>query len=93
VHASDRLLRYVVDLLAFTRQHAGIAVGASPRAGVALLGAARARAALEARDHVLPDDVKALAPAVLTHRLQTVREEPDGAFVVVEEALRHVLAT
>jgi MoxR-like ATPase len=93
VHASERLLHYVVDLLAFTREHERIAVGASPRAGVKLLNAARGRAALVGRDHVLPDDVKALAPAVLAHRLQPLWEDGEAAHAVVDEALREVPAT
>jgi MoxR-like ATPase len=93
VHASERLLRYLVQLLNYTRKHRRIAVGASPRAGVVLLGAARARAALVGRDHALPDDVKALAPSVLAHRLQTVPHEPDAAGAVVEEALSEVPGT
>lgn len=60
---------YVVRLVRATRDSADIATGASPRAGVLLAGAARARAAIEGRDYVLPDDVKALATAVLRHRL------------------------
>jgi MoxR-like ATPase len=54
-------------------------VGASPRAGLLLLDAARARAALEGRDHVVPDDVQALAPYVLAHRLQPVAAAPLGS--------------
>jgi MoxR-like ATPase len=60
---------YVVRLIRATRDSADLASGASPRAAVLLANAARARAALDARDYVLPDDVKALAPAVLRHRL------------------------
>jgi MoxR-like ATPase len=93
VHASDRLLEYVVDLVSHTRRHDEIAVGASPRAGVMLLAAARARAALRGRDHVLADYVKALAPAVLAHRLQLAQDAPGAADAVVEEALRQVPAT
>jgi MoxR-like ATPase len=93
VHASDQLLRYVVELLSYTREHERIAVGASPRAGVKLLGAARGRAALLGRDHVLPDDVKALAPPVLAHRLQTAWEDADAGHAVVDEALRQVPST
>ncbi|HEX8413121.1 MAG TPA: magnesium chelatase, partial [Sphingomicrobium sp.] len=52
-----------------TRQVADLESGASPRAGAFLAGAARARAALDGRDFVIPDDVKALAPALLRHRL------------------------
>ena len=63
------LVDYVVRLIRATRDSADLACGASPRAGVLLAHAARARAALAGRDYVLPDDVKALAPAVLRHRL------------------------
>jgi len=60
---------YVVALVRATRETADVESGASPRAAALLAGAARARAALEGRDYVIPDDVKALAPAVLRHRL------------------------
>ena len=60
---------YIVRLVRATRDSADLSCGASPRAGVLLAGAARAKAALASRDYVLPDDVKALAPAVLRHRL------------------------
>jgi len=63
------LVDYIVRLIRATRESADLACGASPRAGVLLAHAARARAALSGRDYVLPDDVKALAPAVLRHRL------------------------
>jgi MoxR-like ATPase len=69
VHASDALRRYVVTLLEATREDPRLELGASPRAGLMLLKAAKALAALGGRDHVLPDDVQALAGAVLTHRL------------------------
>ena len=60
---------YVVRLVRATRDHADLATGASPRAAVLLGNAARVRAALEGRDYVVPDDIKALATAVLRHRL------------------------
>ena len=63
------MIEYIVRLLRATRESPDLAAGASPRAGVLLANAARARAALEARDYVLPDDVKALATPVLRHRL------------------------
>ena len=69
VTLSAPVTNYVVRLVRATRDSADIATGASPRAGVLLAGAARARAAIEGRDYVLPDDVKALATAVLRHRL------------------------
>jgi MoxR-like ATPase len=93
VFASDALLRYVVDLLDATRRHPLAEVGASPRAGVLLLAAARARAALAGREHVVPDDVQALAPAVLTHRVEPAyAAPPDAPARVVSETLARVRA-
>ena len=69
VTVADEITHYVVRLIRATRDHAELTVGASPRAAVLLAGAARARAALEGRDYVIPDDVKALAVPVLRHRL------------------------
>ena len=69
VTLADSVTEYIVRLMRATRDSADLACGASPRAGVVLAGAARARAALEGRDYVVPDDVKALATAVLRHRL------------------------
>jgi MoxR-like ATPase len=69
VHGSEPLRRYVVALCEATRSHDGLELGASPRAGLMLFRAAKANAALEGRDHALPDDVQALAGSVLAHRL------------------------
>ncbi|GIG27912.1 AAA family ATPase [Cellulomonas marina] len=69
LHASPAVKRYVVDLVAATRTDNGLRLGASPRASVQLLRAAKALAALGGRDHVLPDDVQELAVPVLAHRL------------------------
>ncbi|WP_353228266.1 MoxR family ATPase [Novosphingobium sp.] len=69
VTMADSIVDYVVRLIRATRDSGDLVSGASPRAAVLLAGAARARAALDGRDYVLPDDVKALATAVLRHRL------------------------
>jgi len=69
VHASARLREYVVALVSYTREDPRVELGASPRAGLMLLKAAKANAVLDGRDHVLPDDVKTMAPSVLAHRL------------------------
>ena len=61
--------RYITRLVLATRQDKRVTVGASPRGSLALLKLARARAALDGRDYVLPDDVKLFVPAALTHRL------------------------
>jgi MoxR-like ATPase len=93
VHASEPLRRYVVALLESTRRDPRTELGASPRAGLMLLKAAKALAALQGRDHALPDDVQALAPAVLTHRLLLA---PDATRAnrsdVVADALEQVPA-
>ncbi|MGN8246406.1 AAA family ATPase [Cellulomonas soli] len=67
--ASPSVKRYVVDLVTATRQDPGLRLGASPRAAIQLLRAAKAVAAMGGRDHVLPDDVQRLAVPVLAHRL------------------------
>ncbi|MBX9881880.1 MAG: MoxR family ATPase [Sphingomonas sp.] len=69
VRLVDEVIDYIVALVRATRTSGEIESGASPRAGAMLAGAARARAALDGRDFVIPDDVKALAPALLRHRL------------------------
>jgi len=69
VHASDALIDYLQALVARSRNHPGVRVGLSPRAGLALLRAARAHALLLGRGHVLPDDVQALFPHLAAHRL------------------------
>ncbi len=76
VHVDETLQDYIVRLVGATRQHVDLALGASPRASLALFKAGQALAAVRGRDHVLPDDLQALAPAVLTHRL-IVRPEAE----------------
>ena len=74
VHASRALRDYIVALIRHTRADGRVELGASPRAGLLLLRAAKARALIEGRDHALPDDVQALADSVLTHRIMLVPE-------------------
>ncbi|MFZ8981169.1 MAG: AAA family ATPase [Candidatus Nanopelagicales bacterium] len=69
VYVAPAIDAYVVDLVAATRQHPQVRLGASPRAALHLLRASRASAALSGRSHVLPDDVQRLAGSVLAHRL------------------------
>ncbi len=69
VHVADEIKFYVVDLVEGTRRHQQLEVGASPRATLGLWKAARAVAAMEGRDYVVPDDVKAMAVPVLSHRV------------------------
>jgi MoxR-like ATPase len=69
VYVADTLRGYIVAIAEASRKHPELYLGASPRASIALLRAARAMAASEGRDYVIPDDVKALAGPVLIHRL------------------------
>jgi MoxR-like ATPase len=78
VHASDALVAYVQALLARSRRHAGVRVGLSPRAGLALLRSARAYAFLLGRSHVLPEDVQALFGPVASHRLVAETDAGNG---------------
>jgi len=70
VHASEALIDYVQALLEFSRQSPYFLAGLSPRAGLAMLNAARAWALLDGRDHVMPEDVQTILPYVAAHRLQ-----------------------
>jgi MoxR-like ATPase len=69
IHAAPAIRRYIVDLVEATRRHSDVYLGASPRASIMILRAARALAAAEERDYVIPDDVKTLAPVALSHRI------------------------
>ena len=71
VHAADAIIDYVQAVVEFTRGTARYVTGLSPRAGLAILRAARAWALLDRREHVLPEDVQAVLPAVASHRLQS----------------------
>jgi MoxR-like ATPase len=87
VHASEALVTYVQSLLARSRHHPGVRVGLSPRAGIALLRAARAYALLQGRAHVLPEVVQALFPAVAAHRL--VADADAGDRYALAKAILH----
>ena len=88
VTVEDSIGRYIVSITAATRAHPQVLVGASPRGSLALLLLSRARAALDGRDFVVPEDVKAVAGPALAHRI-TLRPEMwlrriDPANVVAE---------
>lgn len=92
VYVEPDLERYMVDLVNATRKDPQVHVGASPRGSLALLKLSRAKAALENRDFVLPDDIKAITVAALAHRLVLEPDlwlKPTAAEGVVEEILRH----
>ena len=93
VRVAGEVEAYLVDVVRATRSHPELSLGASPRATVALYRAAQAAAVLDARDYVTPDDVKAVAPAVLTHRLVVDLDRSlrgataDGAVASILEAV------
>jgi MoxR-like ATPase len=88
VHVADALKQYVIKLVTATRSTPELRLGASPRATLHLLRASRARAALDGRDFVIPDDVQALALPVLAHRLL-----PSAEALVARQLPEQVLAT
>jgi MoxR-like ATPase len=90
VYVEDSLGKYVVALLRQTRGDARLYLGASPRSGIALLRVAKARALADGRDYLVPDDVKAVAAAVLSHRLilgPEARAAGLGGAAIVADAL------
>ncbi|MEZ4366957.1 MAG: MoxR family ATPase [Kofleriaceae bacterium] len=93
VHVAEEIVDYVLGLVRHTRGHTRVYLGASPRAALALMHASKARALLAGRDYVLPDDVRALAGLVLTHRILMTPDaelEGHGAGAVISEALDRV---
>jgi MoxR-like ATPase len=90
VRVSDAVSSYIVNLVRQTRQHAAVWVGAGPRATLGLLSAARALAALEERDFVLPEDVKTLAIPVLEHRI-VLRPDFEMEAVEIRDVINAVL--
>jgi len=91
IHVEPDLMRYMARITHATRKHRMLSLGASPRASVAMLNAAKATAALSGRDFVTPDDVQSVAAPVLRHRLMlTPEQEMEGRST--DEAVRRVLA-
>ena len=88
VHASEPLIAYVQALVGRSRKHPGVRVGLSPRAGLALLRAARAHALLLGRQHVVPEDVQALFAPVAEHRLVG---DADSAPAVLAKQILHAV--
>ena len=93
VRVDESVRKYIVSIVAATRDHSGISLGASPRAGLALYKTSQARAAIEGRYFVTPDDVKWLAPSVLPHRMilsSTARLRGNATEEMVAEILSTV---
>ncbi len=90
VHAAAPLLNYVQDLIAATRSGRWFVQGLSPRAGIALMRAAKAQALIEGRDYVAPDDVQAILPQTIAHRLVPVGDAGRGSVEQVRAMLESV---
>ena len=90
IHASPALIEYVQALLAFSRQSPYYLTGLSPRAGIAILAAARAWALLDGRDAVLPEDIQAILPHVAAHRLQAASEQDAASATALVAHLNEV---
>lgn len=90
VHIDDELYAYVVTLITATRRHPSLALGASPRASVALIRLSQAYAFLRGRDYVLPDDIAALFRAAIAHRL-VLRQEAKLARQTTADVLNDIL--
>jgi len=90
VHAAAPLLNYVQDLIAATRSGHWFAQGLSPRAGIALMRAAKAQALIEGRDYVAPDDVQAVLPQTIAHRLVPVGDAGRGSVEQVRAMLESI---
>ncbi len=92
VHMDDELYAYIITLITATRRHPALALGASPRASVALVHLAQAYAFLHGRDFVLPDDVAGLFRAAIAHRLM-LRQEAKLAHQTTQDVLTEILRT
>jgi len=91
VHVDDDVERYIVEVVARTREHSQVEVGASPRGSLALMKLGRASAALRGRDYVVPDDVKGVAVEALAHRV-LLKPDPWIKGVRTASIVREVLA-
>jgi len=91
VRVDDGIVRYIAEIVARSRRHPSVYLGASPRGSIGLLAASRALASSQGRDFVIPDDVKSLAPAVLRHRLLL---HPDAEIegVSADDCIEQILA-
>jgi MoxR-like ATPase len=93
VHVDALVQRYIVNVVSMTRGHPDVYLGASPRGSLSLMRASQARALLQGRDYVIPDDIKTLASAALAHRLimsPEARMRNATARAVIEHVLREV---
>jgi len=92
VRLTPSLRRYIVQIVSSTRSHSAVALGASPRGSLGLMRAGQAWALLHGREFVAPDDIKAVATAVLNHRL-ILKAEAQARGVTSEQVIQEIIAT
>ena len=90
VRVEDAMFQYITRLVAATREHRQVVLGASPRASIALLQVGKALAAMRGRDFLIPDDIKAIAPATLRHRL-LLRPEAEIEGISADRVIESIL--
>ena len=90
VRVEEEMFQYITRLVSATRDHRQLVLGASPRASIALLGVGKALAAMRGRDFLIPDDIKAIAPATLRHRL-LLRPEAEIEGVSADRVIENIL--
>ena len=90
VRVEDAMFQYITRLVAATREHRQVVLGASPRAAIALLQVGKALAAMRGRDFLIPDDIKAIAPATLRHRL-LLRPEAEIEGISADRVIESIL--
>jgi MoxR-like ATPase len=91
VRVEPKLFDYIISIVRTTRDSAAVSLGASPRAAVAMMLAAKALAATEGRDFLIPDDVKAAAPPILRHRM-LLKPEADLEGITPDQVIAEILA-
>ena len=90
IHIEPNLIRYVAQIVSQTRNNASVYLGASPRASIAIMSSAKAYAAIQGRDFVTPEDIKAMVLPVLRHRLMlTAEREMEG--ISTDEVLKQIV--
>jgi len=92
VHVEESLKQYMVEIVGATRKHPNLSLGASPRASIALMRTSQAKAALEGREFILPDDIKFVAPPVLNHRL-LLNAEARARQITTKDVIAQILAS
>jgi MoxR-like ATPase len=90
IHVEDKLITFITDIVAHTRAHKSIYLGASPRASIGILNGSKSYAAMQGRDFVTPEDIIYIAPAVLRHRI-TLTPEKEMEGIATDEVITQII--